>query len=591
MHTQIPYSLRKKLGLRGPVTIPLYIGSPEYEKIFGKIRSIPSKPPPNNGKKTGEVDESEVLFRLAGGEDSDILPNLSEEVIKRAKAEQEQRELQKIFEDAQKQMELEREKKRVEEERQKRLQKSMEEQAENARLERIKNAEIIVDMVRKSSAPPSPLEVEELSGSYLIEEDDGGDINLEEIPAHQVSGLPPPQELKVVFIPEWELEDLRNKIPENRRFYVTPSQDGITILGKTYTLSEYGGEFSLSRSYNRLTIWPNNITSEAFLRRIYVSAREYDEVEWPQGFAGGRIDQKEKIKLRDIEEEKALFIHPVPESDSKNSYDLKVLEYFQFFDKITISGSEYYIVKINSINEWLNILRDFQKMRLCSLKGDKITVYEKNGSVLFKNDQTIVFSNHGKSGPPLPRESGYITPHHTEMHEIYDAYDVTGTSRVRYLFPIGDKFNSLNIDSLLNLLVIAEKQLINNAGVPLLSIGGRWYLALENEYLGSRKTTYEERRIKVHSKIPIGSIRAGPSSSRSQEMPLEQKTSNVIPEGEVRWLEEIPPQTVKLNRIYGYVVENIHISGEEPAYFIIHKSEHPNSLKVQCINGNVIVLN
>ncbi len=604
--------IRSRLGIRRTYANPIILGSPEHEKIFGRLVALPK--PKNKEQRTGAVDDSEVLFRIKKDDDSSVheptahIRELSENALDegrrraeeaKARKEQEMR-LRREAEEARKKKEAEEmrtEAEKARETAQKELRKTQESMRREAEKRHRQLDEAARERRQNSNGSKPPAE-DQSEGTELETSE------IEIIERYQIQGIPNVIELTEFILPSSEVEGLKG-MPEGRRFYVSLSSEGCEILGKKYLLNEKMGKKSIAKFGSRLLVWPNEMTSEAFLDHYGISAREYDVVKWPERFIGGHASEEDyEHFLQHLPEERVLFIHPVPEADTKNSYNLKVLRSFADHRSVTINNREYYVVRAETVQQWKELVQDYPQARICSRSGRRIDVTELNGHGIFRNKKTSHLSFYGKAGPPLPVKAGYVQPYESEMAEIYDAYDVgLSESKVRYLYPIGDLFSKMPMVELVGLVRIANKQLENDEIIPLISLHGRWYFVFDKDYMGSRKTMFEDRKIKVFARKAdnVGErlqrmrdeISRRTESLKPEHVSLPTSPServpliNALPEGKPRWLQEIPPDNVNLQIQYGLNIVCLTDNGQEPKYFIVHDEPYPRTIKV-VRNGNKI---
>ncbi|MBN1169528.1 hypothetical protein JXA56_00745 [Candidatus Micrarchaeota archaeon] len=578
----------------------LRIGTSDFVALHegtARKRAVPPKAgvifSARDSKPTGAVDDSEELFHLEAfgiPDKTDSLDMALEDVkaIIGKKAEEEKRLA---------------EKRNAIEERKRKLAEEAEE--EDLDYLSVPPEPAPVAVMQEEEIEEVPLESVRLR-LQLTDQDDTYEVKTEEIEL-MPEGIPWEDELLLFEISDEERKGAEC-IPEGIRMWIIPSEDdGIKLGGKYYRVADYPeeGAKSCARTGRYLNIWPDEMTSPEFLERMDIVAREFAEVEWPPNFVQERISDDDMERyFKYLPEDRALFMHPVPDEDTVNEYNLVVLNRFAAFDKATINGRRYYIFRIADLSDWKETVVGMEKTRIVSRKGNEIWVQPRNGRCLFLNEKIFHASRYGDRGPSLPPEGRTLLPYETEVQGLMQTYQ----EGERYLYPIGEKFKDLPISDLNSLLSIAERQLERGAGIPLVSLKGRWYLAFEYQYPETVRTAYQNGRIKVlgienNWKGRLQDLKKDLERRRISEAPQAISLPNDpklrmpyllrFPEGAGRWALEVDAlDAEKIEMKYG---ENSILKTESPNgeiffYYISDKKlDHPSAIKIRRVGNDIVV--
>ncbi|MFN7991737.1 MAG: hypothetical protein U0R44_06300 [Candidatus Micrarchaeia archaeon] len=340
----------------------------------------------------------------------------------------------------------------------------------------------------------------------------------------------------------------------------------VRIAGKAYYVYEgesgYGNARKIARVGDTLQVWPVATTDYEILgepsmeikKPLSQPARKRSE--WPDSFYTHQMSEEEMADHRDhLPEGAPVLIYPVPEPGSEISLDRTVVRDLaekHSAQRVLLGGREYFAFRMREISAWREIAIMCPQTRVASRHGRTINIWEENGSRLFSN--TAAGGTSGHTGPPLPPTEGYVFPSPAELLDLEGLYNLGKKSR--YLYALPDDLGKMNIDSFNSLVMIGVNEAKETSMSPLISIRGRWYMALEYPMEGARRTELRRERIYVHPSRPswdgkLGELRARLVAKRKAgepevvRLPQEPRARlaaiRMFKEGEARFVIHVEP--------------------------------------------------
>jgi hypothetical protein len=510
---------------------------------------------------TGEVPEDQPLFSLIPGqceeEDDGIdsvnrcLQDLEEIEIERQLVELEEQERQ---EQEEKRIEL----LRVLSEKRKKMEAELKEKEEANK--KAAAEEAAREKQRIAEAEAKKAEEEKLAKEQAAQSDE----TEEEIHVEVEYGILWDDEHTAHRLSEDEVAICEPALPNRQRRYILQvpedgesgadlvkmalkNEDKVRIAGKSYYImdSEFAGAKIVARVGNILHVWPSAVTSYEFLGRIGVDTPEYDEVEWPKSFGLTVRPEEKEMAYGLIPENMPRLLHPVPAPYTKNPYNLKIMNECAETPIIDIDGREYYVLEPESVASWREIVITLKDVRMVDRSGDSINVWSRdfNGHSLFSCEKTCHLGSYGQPGAPmLPKERGFmIEPYNAEVIDVATVY-ADGQKR-RYLYPMPEKISEMDADMLRSIMAIASGYIEKEKHSPLISLHGRWYMALEYAWQDARESSYEGGMVRIHKERSandsLEKLRA------HMERKKEENTPPVVnlpsdPEQRVRLMQKFP---------------------------------------------------
>lgn len=490
----------KKMGLSDLYTIkdaaygfmpPAYSRRRILEK---KLRAKISDEPP----RLGRVDDDEVLFKT----DSEAPDN----------AEHTLGQLRDLAKD------------RIEQEQAEMDRKAKKQEPEEVRLEDLDGVSIsdVVDLlVKRMEGSVEITSLDEGMTKINAEHLDNPPIPLTEEPEPAFKLIPLEEVDKNLSGPgliwdneirRYELEDNSDAmgLPEKEVRWIIPTEEatGIEIRGKCYHITEEhaAGSMACLRNGNTLHVWSSLKHEPELLESLGV--REYQQAEWPEGDVSKRLTKPEFDSYsRVLPENRAVLLHPSPDEDTRNEHD-KIIRsiYDGTVPEITIGDRSYYILDIEKMSDWMDNVFNLPNTRMAARTGDLISVWNMNGYSLFKCESTVHHrTSYGPRGDPLP-EKGGVKVYDMEKADVSEVYKTNiaeqkGT-RDMYLYELPERISDMDAEELVRLISISTKYIEKEGHSPLISVRGRWHIALEHPNPNAVQTSYEEGMVIVHTEAP-----------------------------------------------------------------------------------------
>ncbi len=366
---------------------------------------------------------------------------------------------------------------------------------------------------------------------------------------------------------EKELEMCKEVLPGRARLWILPVPEGrneqeqivletckdeqkVMIAGQEYYILEkpFAESKSVARVGNVLNVWPESLTNYEFLGNIGAEVREYREIEWPKGFCGYELTEKEleEVDLY-IPENAPRLLHPAPDEDTRNPRNLEILQLCQNSSKITLGENQYYIFNIHSMAAWRDIVTRLPKSRIVSRKGRELSIWgeERNGRKILEGLEMPTEIKDTRSVPPIP-PNGMAIPHPEEIPAIEEMY--AGGKR-KYLVQMLERVGDTEMETFVSNNIMAHAALEKNGRSPFVSIQWKWYLALDlpHPISGTRETVYENGVIKgVRQETPAQGMERLKEQNRinlERKRKLDEIKREFLknfPEGETRYMLEVP---------------------------------------------------
>ncbi len=413
-----------------------------------------------------------------------------------------------------------------------------------------------------------------------------------------------------------EIAICEQALPNRQRRYILPvpeedekgaemvkmalkDEDKVRIAGKSYFIMdmEFAGAKIVARVGNVINVWPHAATNYEFLGKIGVDTPEYDEVEWSNKIILKVRDEEKEIADGLIPQNRPVLLHPVPAPYTKNPYNLKIMKDCSEVPIADIDGDEYYVLEPENMAVWREIVFNMKKARMADRSGDSVSLWSKaiNGYILFSGGDTCHLGKYGEPCAPLiPKgHRGIVEPYNAEVVDIMTVY--ADGERTRYLYPMPDKISGMDADTLRSLMVIATGYVDKENHSPLISLRGRWYMALEFPWQGARKTSYEDGAITIHSEDN------GESKFRKMQLELQQKREEneapIVklpsdPEQRVRLMQRFPEHK---SRYLLAVAENVETqapdvwikNGDEATRYLVFDKPVQGAFEVKRVKDDI----
>ncbi len=344
------------------------------------------------------------------------------------------------------------------------------------------------------------------------------DETAEEIIVEIESGILWDDEHTTYRLTDEEMAECERALPNRKRRYIVPvpeedseyaerirnglsGEDTVSLAGKSYYIMdrEFAEAKIVARVGNTIHVWPSAITNYEFLGSIGVDTPEYDRVSWPNDFyLTIRPEEMEMVESL-IYENRPVLLHPVPAPYTKNPHNLKIMQECDEVPIVDIDGQEYYVLEPDTVSAWRDIVLNFEDARMVSRNGDKVSVWDRkmNGHSLFSCEGTCHLSSYGEPGAPmLPRgHAATIEPYNAEVIDISNVF--ADGERRRHLYPMPEKISGMDASKLNSMMLIAMGYVEEEKHSPLISIRGRWYLALEYPSNGTREAEYDNGVVRI----------------------------------------------------------------------------------------------
>ncbi|MEW6722246.1 MAG: hypothetical protein AB1324_03215 [Candidatus Micrarchaeota archaeon] len=374
------------------------------------------------------------------------------------------------------------------------------------------------DALIEKAAPPKedsidiPIEVEEPQGIPVSEDYVSHRLSDEEL-LNASAAFPDRIVRWILPAPEKDTKD-----PMGRQVLeMFENAERVVLNGREYLVSDGSGVFAgarrAARTGNILHVWPEAITDYEFLGRI--GARDLDrEAGWPPKFDYINLSGPELAAASQLMPEgKPRWLHPVPDMDTRSEWDRSILEDFPLTPRISIGDRQYYVLDVRTVGDWRNITLRLPKCRIAHRSGDALTVLDmgKNGEALFFNENYHHSEYYGEPSPPPGPVGVFVRPHHGEAMHVDLVYS---DRKDKWLSPLPERVDEMDIGRLQFLIGVCNDRIGRGwetrkegerpDGIsPLLSLGGRWYVALPLAWQGARRSAYDEE---------VGAVRIYPEN-------------------------------------------------------------------------------
>jgi hypothetical protein len=353
----------------------------------------------------------------------------------------------------------------------------------------------------------------------------------------------------------------------------------VRLGGKMYFILDAAEGFSgakrISRIGKTLHIWPEAMTDYDYLGSLSIEIRDpKKEAEWPEKFSYYQMTLEEAAENNYFfPENRARFMHPVPEQDTKNERDRAILDYMKGTQQITLGGRKYYLLNISSVSEWREIALYMPKTRIVSRGGNWLSIWEQkeNGYFMFFNSTRTDMEYFGTKLPSIKEKKG-VKVYDSEKADLEKVFD---SMQNVYFYEL-DNIRDMNAGEL-SWIVKSANATIQGRGIsPLVSAGGRWYVALDIFIPESVKAGFNGEYVVALTqgtdpKERIAEMKRKLASRRSSSIPapatLPEDVIRAMPEGEVKFLYYIGPenQGVALQR----ASVDMTVGDEKNTYIII----------------------
>ena len=467
----------------------------------------------------GEVPEDVPLFSLRPGKDEEdtVGDSSVSRSLKDLQEIEEERQFAELEEEEKKELEAKRaELVRALAEKRKKMEaeeKAKKEAAAKAAAEAAAKARAAAEAAKRA-------EEEKRAAEEAARREAESDITAEEIHVEIEDGILWENDHTTYRLTDDEAGACETALPNRKRRYILPvpeeesefaetiranlrDENQVELAGKSYYIMdrEFAEAKIVARVGNTIHVWPSAMTNYEFLGKIGAETPEYDEVSWPWGFR--LMVKPEEMEMVEslIYEERPVLLHPVPPPYTRNPYNLKIMSDCAEVPIVDISGREYYVLEPETVSAWREIVLTLKEVRMVSRRGDEIAIWDErfNGHSLFSCEGTCHLASYGEPGAPLlPRgHESTIEPYNAEAVDIANVF--RDGERKMYLYPLPEKINSMEATKLNNLMVIAAGYVEKEKHSPLISIRGRWYLAMELpdvENLG-REAEYRDGAVKI----------------------------------------------------------------------------------------------
>ncbi|HSB46926.1 MAG TPA: hypothetical protein VLD37_02845 [Candidatus Bilamarchaeum sp.] len=420
-------------------------------------------------------------------------------------------------------------------------------------------------------------------------------------------GIPWNDQHSQFTLSEHELTMCEDILEERKLYWIVPVPEAsdekaaarfakdtvVRLRGRAYHVIEgdgFAGARRIARLGNLVHSWPEAMTNYEFLESISTSlSAEYKvaSVEWPAALSGGSyvMSLEECAKCNYFfPDNRPRWLHPVPDADTRNAEDSQILESMRGTQQITLAGKKFYVINVNTATEWREMVLFLPKTRIVSRGGNWLTINkrEENGYYMFFNSNSSQTSYFGAPMASLKDKKG-IVPYDSERDEIEQLF---GAMKDVWLYEL-DNLRDMPAGSL-SWIIKSGNTLIEQKGVsPVVSVGGRWYAALDIFIPDSVKAVYngqsvvavtgsdhKDRLTEMRKKL--AGKRVGGTSSIPAGPVLSDEVVRAIPEGEVRFLYYVGPenQGVSLQRAtvtmtmddekHTYIIIDRHMEGVIP---------------------------
>jgi hypothetical protein len=397
-------------------------------------------------------------------------------------------------------------------------------------------------------------------------------------------------------------------------------EDLVLLAGRPYYVIDepfVTGTKTVAMVGDTLHVWPTEMTSHALLQAMRVECDEYEIVKWGKTPILRLQDDERSLVYDQMPENRPRLLYPVPSKDTKHDHNRQVLQAYSAQPVVSIGGRHYYVMNIRSMAEWKLHTANLPNARMAVRDGDMVTPWtgrNMNGYSLFQWPTGRREGSYGKRGAPLrPKQIGACTEevYESEVAAITEVYE--NGQATRYLYPMPENIGEMDANQYQAVMLAAGGYINNNQHSPLISIRGRWYLALEAPWMDTRTSTFDGRTISLHADVPkerdlrpnareateeiTGSMLVDGTQALTSSMVLEENTPIIglpedmearlpimaqFPENQPRWL-----QPVGLDEEV-QALPTIQAGGDDGDHrFVIFKMQVENSFEVVRI-GDVI---
>jgi hypothetical protein len=413
-----------------------------------------------------------------------------------------------------------------------------------------------------------------------------------------------------------EMAGCEHALPNRKRRYILPvpdedtefaaliktnlaGEEKVELAGKSYYIMdrEFAEAKIVARVGNGIHVWPSAMTEYKFLGKIGVDTPEYDKVSWPNDFfLTIRPEEKEMVDGL-LFENRPMLLHPVPPPYTKNPYNMKIMNDCDEIPIVDIDGREYYVLEPETMSAWREIVLNLEDVKMVSRKGDKISVWDKrfNGYSIFSCEGTCHLASYGEAGAPLiPRgHETTIEPYNAEAVDIATVF--MDGERNRHLYPMPERISAMDASSLHTLMMIASEYVATEKHSPLISLKGRWYLALEYPTNGTREASYENGVVRI---LKEKSAADGMKALKDMmERKREESEPPIVklpmdPRQRVGLLTKFPEHAVRYLLLVEHdlksEVPDVWVkNGDGVARYLVHEKEMPGSFAVVRVGDEI----
>ncbi|MEW6035471.1 MAG: hypothetical protein AB1529_02565 [Candidatus Micrarchaeota archaeon] len=362
----------------------------------------------------------------------------------------------------------------------------------------------------------------------------------------------------------------------------------VTLNGKRYYVISGEEGFAdarrVARTGNTLHIWQSAMVDYEFLGERDPSGATLMTGEWSLDLRFHKLSEEEIAAFgHALPEGKPLWLHPLPDSAVQGDMEKAVLEACARMQakRVRLNGREYFVFEVKDIEEWRSVTFMFEKTRLASRKDQYLNIWPEaeNGQKLLSADHGFGMTYYGPAGPPLMPQGGFVRPHGMELEHLVFLYE---GGKKRYLYAMPDKLGDLDADTLNFLVSVGNREIELTGHTPLVSLQGRWYMALQYPIPESRATSMEGNRIRVFPKAISPRDALEEVKKKLQEKRKDREPPQILlpsvaeyrvpllrmfPEGEPRYLVYVEPSSRHLVRDKPIV--SLFREGERDTYLVL----------------------
>ena len=332
--------------------------------------------------------------------------------------------------------------------------------------------------------------------------------------------------------------------------------DAVVRLGgqKYFVFSGDGfaGAKMVARVGRDLHVWPEAKTDYEYLGSMSIDIKDKrkEPVDWPPNFISHLMSLEECAECSYfLPENKPRWLHPVPEPDTKNDFDRGVLDSFMGSQQITLAGRKFYVLNVSAVSDWREMILYLPKTRIATRHNNWLSVWkeEDNGKFMFFNSGSFSSSYYGPRHPKGLRETREARPHDSEKLEVELIFDKMGQV---WLYEL-DELPNMNANEL-GWIVKSANSTVQKHGIsPLMSLEGRWYVALDIFVPDSMKVGFDGSLVrlltdKTDTKGRLADMRARLAAKSGKDkfsLPpqpaVRQASITALPEGVVKYLLDV----------------------------------------------------